>query len=77
MKCDDCKYADWLRTSNGRMHPNKQGQCTVKKKVPIPQSASGFLWDVRHRLENGVLTIEGGGIERGETLRDKCAYYGK
>lgn len=77
MECDDCKYADWKRTSNGRLHPSGEGRCTVAKKVPIPPSARDLFFYLRNVIENGVLTIEGGNIERGETLKDKCAYYGK
>ena len=32
--CERCAYAEWQRTSNGRLHPSKKGACCYS--VPIP-----------------------------------------
>ena len=32
--CERCAYAEWKRTSNGRLHPSKKGACCYS--VPIP-----------------------------------------
>jgi hypothetical protein len=72
MKCDACKYANWARTANGRLHPSKQGKCTFKKNVPVPASMSTFGSNIN---PDGKILIEGGWIERGDELRRDCAYY--
>lgn len=74
MKCDDCKFANWYRTSNGRLHPNKAGRCTFSKKVYLPISASYSL--MREADLEGAISIKGGTIWRGED-RNFCAYYGR
>ncbi len=67
LKCDGCKYADWHRTSNGRLHQNKQGSCTYKYSIPpLPQS--------RYFIR-GTPESYGGQIERGRALKDHCVYY--
>ena len=41
--CIGCKYANWQKTSNGRLHPNGEGKCTyVFPDMPVlPMS---FMW---------------------------------
>jgi Holliday junction resolvase-like predicted endonuclease len=73
MKCDSCKYAEWNRTSNGRLHQNKMGKCTLKKTLKIPASAEYY---VKQRCKTGTLdfVVDGGFIERGHVF-EQCAYY--
>lgn len=33
--CERCAYAEWKRTSNGRLHPSKKGACTYSVSVPV------------------------------------------
>jgi hypothetical protein len=66
MICDGCKYADWHRTSNGRLHPDRQGRCTYKIPEIIIPAAFHWMWDDRPPRPSG------GGIERGATLRRDC-----
>lgn len=42
MKCDDCKFAEWKKTANGRLHPDKTGRCAFKWDMPpVPRA---FYW---------------------------------
>jgi hypothetical protein len=39
--CDTCRFAEWQKTANGRLHPGKQGKCTWQAPVyPIPKAVS-------------------------------------
>lgn len=39
MDCRDCKFADWQRTANGRLHPSGDGRCTAPVKIQtLPKS---------------------------------------
>lgn len=73
MKCDDCKYAEWNRTKNGRLHPDKQGRCTISKSVKLPACLIGS-WEYKDYGDE--INISGRQIERGYSF-DKCAYYGR
>lgn len=43
-RCDTCRFADWNKTANGRLHPGKQGKCTWTAPVyPIPKAVS-YSW---------------------------------
>lgn len=33
--CDGCRHADWKRTANGRLHPDKQGKCRRLDESPL------------------------------------------
>jgi hypothetical protein len=56
MDCRTCKFAVWVKTSNGRRHPNGQGRCTREIKMPqlpkayywvgghVPSPSGGFIW---------------------------------
>lgn len=66
--CDKCKWADWVRTSNGRLHPCKMGTCTYPWKIPeLPASMS---W-----IGKSAPTPFGGAIERGHELSRHCPYW--
>lgn len=59
--CDDCKWAEWKRTANGRLHPDKTGRCIFEIKIPVLPLA--FQWEP---------IIGGGYIERKRELRNHC-----
>ena len=64
--CTHCKYANWKKTTSGRLHPSGEGHCGYKlKMMPLPQA---FYWIGRE-------TPSGGHINRKEELKDHCAYY--
>jgi hypothetical protein len=58
--CLHCRYAEWQRTANGRVHPTKVGQCTYKAVYHVPASHSA-----------GPVTISGGYIWR-KNPKVKC-----
>lgn len=71
MKCDDCKLALWKRTTNGRLHPDKQGRCGwTWLPPPIPYA---FSFSYGHNGEPPK--PNGGYIERGRELRRDCVCY--
>ena len=70
MNCTGCIYAEWKRTSNGRLHPDKSGRCTYLDKHPL---------DLEKKIPGAfnIITkpcIGSGYIERGEELGRKCAF---
>lgn len=70
MKCDDCKFADWRRTANGRLHPGKTGNCAFKwEPPPIP---SAFY--VPGQYTKSTVRLVGGLIERGRDI-EACPCY--
>ena len=64
MKCDDCKYAQWLKTSSGRNHPSKGGKCTYE--IVILDLPAAFYWI------GGKPSPAGGYIERGREMNKNC-----
>jgi hypothetical protein len=50
--CLHCRYAEWAKTANGRVHPTKVGQCTYELTLHVPMSYSmmplvikgGYIW---------------------------------
>jgi hypothetical protein len=66
--CDDCKHAEWQRTTVGRLHPNKQGQCAYPYRLP-PLPASMCWWLC------GNPRPSGGAITRGQELPEHCVYW--
>ena len=70
MNCNGCLYAEWKRTSNGRLHPDKMGRCTYLDKHPL---------DLEKKIPGAFrifssLSFSGGYIERGSELARKCAF---
>jgi len=63
--CDECKYAVWERTKNGRLHPNKRGACVYPWKMPPLPNAYYFT---------GGPYVSGGFIERGREYENHCPY---
>jgi hypothetical protein len=70
MKCDKCKWADWNKTKNGRLHPDKQGKCTYQ--VIVPELPYAFCWSYDGSKK---ITPIWGQIERGRELKQNCIYY--
>lgn len=66
--CLHCKYAEWDKTTSGRLHPSGDGKCTFAYKAPpLPQSMY-FITEPKPY---------GGHINRRTELNDHCAYYGR
>lgn len=65
-RCDDCKWAEWKRTVNGRLHPDKTGRCMFVVRIPVLPLA--FNWGWRQALPN----ISGGFIERKREFVEHC-----
>ena len=68
MKCIGCKYADWKRTKNGRLHPSGEGRCRYEMKVP--QLPNAFFW-----MHLSSPELDGGRISRKQTYDTHCPYY--
>lgn len=71
--CEGCLFADWDRTSNGRLHPNKMGTCTWKKTVRVPPSYRGSVMG-RH-TPGAPEVLSAGRIERGQYGFKACDVY--
>lgn len=66
--CEGCKYAQWVRTKNGRLHPSGDGLCTYEYKIPaLPASM--------HWVGSNAPRPSGGHISRRELLKDHCPYW--
>ena len=61
--CEDCLFAKWKQTSNGRLHPDKTGKCTWEQTVRVPPSCRGSISSFRD--PGTPLSLTGGWIERG------------
>lgn len=67
--CDNCAYAEWKRTANGRLHPDKSGRCTFLKKHPRDDRLpAAFYWI------GSAPNPAGGAIERGDKVRTMCVF---
>jgi len=42
--CLECKYANWKRTTNGRLHPSGDGMCTYEVTMPKLPKAKSFFY---------------------------------
>ena len=70
MKCDDCDFADWDRTANGRLHPKKGGKCKRLERHPLDlRLPAAFYW----MSSKGAMPF-GGYIERGQEHKEKCVF---
>lgn len=68
MTCDNCTLADWRRTSNGRLHPNKSGRCKWLTERGIDtRLPTAFYWLTSP-------TPSGGYIERGKPHKSPCIF---
>jgi len=43
--CFDCKFSEWNKTANGRLHPNGLGKCVWKKVVAFAASVPEYQKD--------------------------------
>jgi hypothetical protein len=71
--CKGCKWAEWKKTANGRLHPSGDGLCAFPVKAPVlPSCISGSygLRDIRRDMESAHR-----GISRNRELRDHCPCY--
>lgn len=64
--CTGCKWAEWDRTSAGRLHPSGSGRCQYKYKLPPLPGA--FYWLGNPRLYGGL-------IIRKRDLTSHCPYF--
>lgn len=65
MTCLDCGYAEWKRTSSGRLHPSKDGMCRwTMPEIDIPKAR---YW-IGYRYSNPQPS--GGHIDRGHPYDD-------
>lgn len=72
MKCDGCRWAEWARTRSGALHPNKSGKCKRLETHPLDlRLPAAFSWNTFGR---GAPVPNGGFIERGRELTDKCEF---
>ena len=69
--CDTCQHAEWKRTSNGRLHPDKTGQCKFIWAPPPLPLAFSFSYSSRGELPKP----HGGYIQRGDRSYDNCLCY--
>ncbi len=69
--CDQCDHAEWKRTANGRLHPDKTGKCrkAVEWKAPALPACSYWI--------GGAPTPYGQLITRGQELMEHCVYWEK
>ena len=60
MICEGCKFADWKRTANGRLHPDGYGKCKWEKTFRIAGSCRSGIWGT----DGQPITLSGGTINR-------------
>ena len=65
--CTKCKYAEWEKTKNGRLHPNGEGRCNFK--IKLPKLPPCMFW-VNYLERPG-----GGRINRHKDFNEDCIYY--
>lgn len=64
--CLDCKFADWRRNADGKLHRSGDGKCTYKVKMPVLPQAFYYISNPH---------ISGGIISRKKDFDNNCAYY--
>jgi len=62
--CDGCKFANWKRTSNGRLHPDGSGKCKWQVKIALPPSANTGGYGRDFSQLDSTLTLYGRHIWR-------------
>ncbi len=68
--CNGCKYAEWKRTANGRLHPSGDGRCTFT--IVIPKLPNAFRWGT---YSGQAYKPCGGFIGRRDVYGDDCPMY--
>jgi len=68
--CVGCIYAEWDRTSNGKLHPSGDGNCLYLKNNPMDlRIPAAFYWTI------GRPSPAGGWINRRDGVDKKgCAF---
>ena len=64
--CLYCKFAEWKRAADGKLHRSGEGRCTYKVKLPVLPLSFYF---------NDPPKIRGGVINRNNYFEDHCPYY--
>jgi hypothetical protein len=71
--CNGCKWAAWVRTAAGRLHPSGDGKCEFPYTPrPLP---GAFHWPRYGNLKPNIPKPYGGYINRREPLKRPCPYY--
>lgn len=70
MTCDECKFADWKRTANGRLHPSKAGMCKRLDVFPLDMRLPAAFYWIGHVGPKP----SGGYIERDRQLKNGCEF---
>jgi len=65
--CDDCRYADWHRTADGKLHPLRGGKCTYQVTLKDLPVVCRWFYEPP--------TCIGGYIERGSGHGLECVYW--
>lgn len=70
MICEGCKFANWERTSNGRLHPSGMGKCEWQKTFRVAGSYTGSIG----HAYGGPLVAWGSTIcrKKGDEFPDRC-----
>ena len=68
--CTNCKFADWERTSAGKLHPSGNGQC--KYQWVLPALPASMYW-----IGSGPSLPSGGYINRKKELKENCVYFNR
>ncbi len=69
--CLGCKYAEWKKNKDGRLHPSGDGKCTYSYIVPEPPKAFYFFSNYIPRPCGGHIN------RRGKEFNDHCIYWTK
>lgn len=64
--CAGCKYAEWVRTKSGRLHPSGAGRCAFPVKPQVLPAAFYYIHPPKPL---------GGQITRREEWADHCPCY--
>lgn len=67
--CLNCKYAEWAKTSSGRLHPSGEGYC--KYVVLIQRLPESMYW------AGSEPKVYGGFINRKKLLDSHCATFNR
>ena len=65
--CNGCQFAEWEKTTAGRLHPNGDGKCLYE--YVTPKLPGAFYWI------GGDPTPCGGFINRRKEFDEHCVYY--
>lgn len=64
--CRYCKFADWKRSVDGKLHRSGEGKCTYKVKMPVLPAS--FYYVINPYLSGGI-------INRKKDFEDHCPCY--